>query len=38
MSKHDYNYGMLLVLLVVILGITGIAALGAMIMFIAAFM
>jgi hypothetical protein len=38
MSKTDYNYGMLLVLLVVMLGIVGIAALGALIMFIAAFM
>jgi flagellar basal body-associated protein FliL len=38
MSKQDYNYGMLLVMLVVILGITAAAALGALIMFISAFM
>jgi hypothetical protein len=38
MSKMDYNYGLLLVLLAVILGITGLAALGALIMFLTAFM
>jgi hypothetical protein len=38
MSKTDYNFGMLLVLLCVVLGITGIAALGALMMFMTAFM
>lgn len=38
MSKHDYNYQLLLLIFAVILGIVGIAALGAMMMFMFAFM
>jgi hypothetical protein len=38
MTKSDYNFNLLLVLLAVMLGITGIAALGAMMMFLSAFM
>nr|QDH88897.1 MAG: hypothetical protein H4Bulk472253_000002 [Leviviridae sp.] len=38
MSKHDYNFQMLLVVLLIMLGITGIAALGALMMFMTAFM
>jgi hypothetical protein len=38
MSKQDYNYSMLLVILVVMLGIIGVASLGALIMFMFAFM
>lgn len=37
-SKQDYNFQLLLVLLAVMLGITGLASLGAMIMFLTAFM
>jgi len=38
MSKHDYNYQLLLLIFAVILGIVGIAALGALMMFMFAFM
>jgi hypothetical protein len=37
MSKNDYNFQVLLLLVAVILGISGIAALGAMMMFFTAF-
>jgi len=37
MSKHDYNFQMLLLVVAVILGIAGIAALGALMMFFTAF-
>jgi hypothetical protein len=38
MSKNDYNFQMLLLIIAVILGITGIAALGALMMFFTAFL
>lgn len=38
MSKNDYNYQLLLFVATMILGITGIAALGALMMFMTAFM
>ena len=37
MSKLDYNFQMLLAIVLIILGITGLAAIGALIMFLAAF-
>ena len=37
MSKQDYNFQMLLLIIAVILGITGLAAIGALIMFLTAF-
>jgi len=38
MSKHDYNFMTLLLVLAVLLGITGVMGLGALIMFLTAFM
>lgn len=38
MSKHDYNYQLLLLIFAVMLGIVGIASLGALMMFMFAFM
>jgi hypothetical protein len=38
MSKQDYNYQMLLVMLVIMLGIMGVASLGALLMFFFAFL
>ena len=38
MTKHDYNYQLLLVIVCIIFGLAGIASLGALIMFLTAFM
>lgn len=38
MTKSDYNYQLLLVIVCIIFGVTGLAGLGALIMFLTAFM
>jgi len=38
MSKLDYNFQMLLVILLIMLGVMGIASLGALMMFFFAFL
>lgn len=37
-SKHDYNYQLLLVIVCIIFGVAGLMGLGALIMFLTAFM
>lgn len=38
MSKIDYNFQLLLVVLLIMLGVMGLASIGALMMFLTAFM